>query len=132
MDRASVYQFLLPELRSFPTDAARRTALEAATSTRNWHGAIALPAVVGMLVLVPVGALLLSLGPSRLVWTMPVLIPVCACTAGALAYRARVRRSLRDMLAKSALCCKCGYNLTGNVSGGCPECGKEVPPPEKE
>ncbi|MCO6438197.1 MAG: hypothetical protein J5J06_13975 [Phycisphaerae bacterium] len=22
--------------------------------------------------------------------------------------------------------CKCGYNLTGNVSGRCPECGREV------
>jgi hypothetical protein len=25
-------------------------------------------------------------------------------------------------------CQKCGYNLTGNVSGVCPECGQEVPP----
>jgi len=25
-------------------------------------------------------------------------------------------------------CQKCGYNLTGNVSGKCPECGLDVPP----
>ncbi len=25
-------------------------------------------------------------------------------------------------------CRKCGYNLTGNVSGICPECGKRVTP----
>jgi len=25
-------------------------------------------------------------------------------------------------------CSKCGYNLTGNVSGRCPECGKETEP----
>jgi hypothetical protein len=24
-------------------------------------------------------------------------------------------------------CAKCGYNLTGNVSGRCPECGTVVP-----
>jgi hypothetical protein len=27
-------------------------------------------------------------------------------------------------------CQKCGYNLTGNVSGRCPECGEAVRPPE--
>ncbi len=26
-------------------------------------------------------------------------------------------------------CCKCGYDLTGNVSGVCPECGTEIEPP---
>ena len=27
---------------------------------------------------------------------------------------------------KKGLCLKCGYNLTGNVSGVCPECGEKV------
>lgn len=27
---------------------------------------------------------------------------------------------------KEGCCSKCGYNLTGNVSGRCPECGAEV------
>ena len=27
-------------------------------------------------------------------------------------------------------CCPCGYNLTGNVSGRCPECGRLVPAAE--
>ena len=30
---------------------------------------------------------------------------------------------------KLGLCLKCGYDLTGNVSGVCPECGTEVPQP---
>ncbi len=134
MDRASIYQLLLPELRSFPTDAARRTALEAATSTRNWHGAIALPTVVvvGMIVLISVVFSLLPFWSNWPLWTIPVVAPICAGTVGALAYRARLRRSLRDMLAKLAPFCKCGYNLTGNVSGRCPECGKDVPSPAKE
>ena len=27
---------------------------------------------------------------------------------------------------RKGLCLKCGYDLTGNVSGVCPECGKAV------
>ncbi len=30
----------------------------------------------------------------------------------------------------SGLCKKCGYNLTGNVSGVCPECGIKIEPTE--
>jgi len=30
-------------------------------------------------------------------------------------------------LHRRGLCVKCGYNLTGNVSGVCPECGGKVP-----
>jgi uncharacterized RDD family membrane protein YckC/predicted RNA-binding Zn-ribbon protein involved in translation (DUF1610 family) len=28
---------------------------------------------------------------------------------------------------RGVLCTNCGYNLTGNVSGRCPECGKDIP-----
>ncbi|MDO8630091.1 MAG: hypothetical protein Q7R41_06315 [Phycisphaerales bacterium] len=35
-----------------------------------------------------------------------------------------VERALNPML-----CRACGYDLTGNVSGRCPECGAEVPEP---
>jgi len=28
---------------------------------------------------------------------------------------------------RGILCTSCGYDLTGNVSGRCPECGKEIP-----
>jgi hypothetical protein len=31
---------------------------------------------------------------------------------------------------RKGLCLKCGYDLTGNVSGVCPECGAEVPSPD--
>ncbi|HVP12092.1 MAG TPA: hypothetical protein VMV94_13005, partial [Phycisphaerae bacterium] len=28
---------------------------------------------------------------------------------------------------RGILCTNCGYNLTGNVSGRCPECGRAIP-----
>jgi hypothetical protein len=28
---------------------------------------------------------------------------------------------------RSGMHCGCGYNLTGNVSGRCPECGASIP-----
>jgi hypothetical protein len=54
--------------------------------------------------------LLLGYGSSLLLAAWPVLAFIC----GPL--RRRRRR-------KKGLCVRCGYNLTGNVSGTCPECG---------
>ena len=57
---------------------------------------------------------------------IPFLIP--------LALRVRRTRRLRRRR-KLGLCLACGYNLTGNVSGVCPECGTKIldahntPPP---
>lgn len=34
--------------------------------------------------------------------------------------------SARHRLTKDKSCDSCGYNLTGNVSGVCPECGKRI------
>ena len=41
--------------------------------------------------------------------------------------RGPVRRNRRR---KRGLCVQCGYNLTGNVSGRCPECGMQIDAPE--
>lgn len=60
-------------------------------------------------------------------------IMMVTCFAIALAllgrqYRNRTRRELRRILAGRGvpICVPCGYNLTGNVSGRCPECGTIV------
>ncbi len=42
------------------------------------------------------------------------------------AERARRRGSLADRRIREGRCPFCDYNLTGNVSGTCPECGKRV------
>jgi hypothetical protein len=52
--------------------------------------------------------------------TLFAAYPTLACIGWALRGYRRRRRGL---------CVKCGYNLTGNVSGVCPECGAEVKRP---
>ncbi len=56
-------------------------------------------------------------------WT--VLLIVAAYPALAF-IRGPLRRHRRR---KRGLCLKCGYNLTGNTSGICPECGTKIDPP---
>ena len=49
---------------------------------------------------------------------------VLFCTYPTIAFiRGPYRRYRRR---KKGLCLKCGYNLTGNVSGVCPECGERI------
>lgn len=58
---------------------------------------------------------------------------IIICTVGVsppllifLVYRGVLRRACWAILAARGepICTACGYNLTGNVSGVCPECGK--------
>jgi hypothetical protein len=56
------------------------------------------------------------------VWSFPaVLGSLWLC-------RRSLRRSAREHLNASGmrLCMDCGYNLAGNVSGVCPECGERI------
>ena len=51
----------------------------------------------------------------------PVLL-----AAGLYWWREPGRRGCDWVMLKDGLCVTCGYNLTGNVSGRCPECGQPV------
>ena len=63
-------------------------------------------------------------GESRWV-TIPLwLVPILAATPAAARGVAAVRRRLRPKPLNP--CRHCGYDLTGNVSGVCPECGKAI------
>jgi hypothetical protein len=50
---------------------------------------------------------------------------VVAAEAVGFWYLGRERR-LSEHRKAQGLCLKCGYNLTGNVSGVCPECGESI------
>jgi hypothetical protein len=56
-------------------------------------------------------------------WLIALLTAVVPALWLRIAYqRARVRQQMRH-----GHCLTCGYDLTGNVSGRCPECGTAVP-----
>jgi len=54
-------------------------------------------------------------------FTMPLwLIVIAFCVLGAMMMAAATRRR------PPGCCVQCGYDLTGNESGRCPECGRDV------
>jgi hypothetical protein len=58
---------------------------------------------------------------------MPFWFLVCVTATASVPSVNCCRRYLRKRrCVKQGLCVKCGYNLTGNVSGVCPECGEKV------
>jgi hypothetical protein len=89
----------------------------------------------GMMMLAPVPAWLTfgtELGPLAL----PILISAAGFVflAPFVVVRRRITRGIRIVLVQRGIpmCIPCGYDLTGNTSGICPECGSRIPesPPE--
>lgn len=62
-------------------------------------------------------------GPTS--WRMAASIPLWIVLVLCVAAFALARRSSGRVVGQ---CSKCDYDLTGNVSGVCPECGTPVPP----
>lgn len=67
-----------------------------------------------------------AMGKSRY---LSMIIPFWMLVVGCSSYpfTALVRASIRRHRHRRGRVCKCGYNLTGNISGICPECGTPVP-----
>lgn len=61
-------------------------------------------------------------------WLLPLVVAALACYVIIWLMRWRITRNLREELNRRSLptCMNCGYNLTGNTSGTCPECGKRT------
>jgi len=57
---------------------------------------------------------------------LPLLVVLIASgtTAAILVLSDSLRKARK--IADRAPRCPCGYNLTGNISGTCPECGKQT------
>jgi hypothetical protein len=55
-------------------------------------------------------------------------IPMWAVALLPLTAGVMIRWLLRDAAAPRSHCVNCGYDLAGNTSGVCPECGTSVPP----
>ena len=71
-----------------------------------------------------------NLLPYRLLtYTLDALSYALACGVSLGVYGplfTRLRAAKENRRRKKGLCIKCGYDLTGNVSGICPECGEKI------
>jgi len=78
------------------------------------------------------GAISTSLGVVRYSWYRDYIVSIRLWPLVGLlaAYPAitLIRGRFRSRPSPKSLCVKCGYNLTGNVSGVCPECGTRLAP----
>jgi hypothetical protein len=52
--------------------------------------------------------------------------PALLALAAAGLARLLQRRTIRRQRLRAGLCVECAYNLTGNTSGVCPECGSRI------
>ena len=124
-----------PELDHFESRQAGHDALRRAkwaTIWRSWpvllyYCFILAIAAVGPFVLPFLGVPLLWRSRTRLGLLVFVIVSVSHV---AVLSRHRIRRNLRQQLAVRGqpICVPCGYDLTGNESGVCPECGTATSP----
>lgn len=126
---------LVPEIER-ATDRRLRRTLRVMAMRRMWMTA-PFGFLLGLMLAIP--SLILAIYIDDLfyayrmiseVWIYAVvffLCCVCAQTVIAMLLRRHARRAVRVALSAhgASTCLVCGYDLRGNVSGRCPECGTE-------
>lgn len=125
----SLSETILPELLLFePGPERRRMFQEAVYGPRTLTTAFL--CVIGATGLFIMWDKLVASVPSN--WSLVMIFMLNLIGFGfAMWYTRRdIRRRLRIQLVKKGIpiCIPCGYNLTGNESGKCPECGTEIKP----
>ncbi len=102
-------------------------------SIGDWFSAIVSFGLVWLLLLVLSPFVLQLFGvnplaPSAIACT--TLFPPVVATGNVVVFlkgqKRKRERAERERLTAAGLFCACGYNLTGNVSGVCPECGETL------
>jgi hypothetical protein len=116
-----------PELARFENDTDRANAqflagTDAQFTTTGWLIFVATmlaPCLLGYL------AIRLHVDPNY-IYPIGLLFLITTAIACGWLTRSHIRRYLRGELLRRGIpiCINCAYDLTGNVSGRCPECGK--------
>ena len=119
---------LFPELARFDNRGQKVEAWDNAIRGmyRRWRFWVVLAAIAVVYVIVIV-EIVDRLGPALIRWSW-VLSFIPFLIAASL-FRRSIQASLRRQLLAMGkpICLKCGYDLTGNTSGICPECGELTP-----
>jgi len=128
-------EWLIPELRRVPDEEQRRIMFKQTLIVAMGDWAM----IAGLLIPILAPALrwmesyakrLGTVGyfPTGLIVVTGILI--AWTSLGILVQRSTVRRDVRKLLHSDgiAICVPCGYDLTGNSSGKCPECGVAIAP----
>ena len=123
----SLGERILPELALIESGSERGRMLQQAVQNPRTAVTAFLSVVVATGLFVLWDKLVASVPPK---WGLLVVFLLYIAIFGAAVWFARqdIRRRLRAQLASKGIpiCIPCGYNLTGNVSGVCPECGKRI------
>ena len=123
----SLSERILPELLLYEPGPERQRILQQAVNGPRTHVA-ALLCVVGATGMFVLWDKLVESIPSD--WSLYPLFMLNLIGFGFAIWFTRrdIRRRLREQLVKKGIpvCITCGYNLTGNESGVCPECGTEI------
>jgi hypothetical protein len=133
---------LLPELKRFRTEEERwevcEQASEQAGGDRHGFAAFLLAVMIGFIPQWSPYVLPQLTIQSWIERVGNVWFGIAGVTIAGLIYTPRgiasMRQSLWKQLADKGIpcCIHCGYDLTGNESGKCPECGKPIGEPRQE
>jgi len=120
----SLSETILPELLLIEPGPERRRMLQEAINGPRTRTTTFL-CVIGTTSLFIMWDNLVASVPSK--WSLVLIFMLYLIGAGLAFWLTRrdIRRRLRTQLTKKGIpiCIPCGYNLTGNESGTCPECG---------
>ena len=121
---------ILPELTLIDPGSQRVRMLQRAVNNPRTGVTAFLSVILATALFVLWDKLVASVSPG---WGLLMMLLLYIIIFGAVLWfmRQDIRRRLRAQLAANGIpiCVPCGYNLTGNESGVCPECGTKIESP---
>ena len=127
-----IFSNQFPELERLPTKKARRRAMSIAMAELSMRCPywVAIPgiAAVSLVIHFSVPRLGISMAWQVVVWGLIVAATVMSCWVLFLSFKKTIQRTLWRILVQEGIpcCTSCGYDLTANTSGICPECGAKI------
>ncbi len=141
--RDGFQDWLLPELKAFRSQKDRNRAFGKCSTLFSKEGWLFWILLVGGAsiwaviwrhsIALPLAEYLILAGVPKLIGVMILVLSVMLVTFGIVVAvfcreASAIRKRLRKLMAEEEIfpCISCYYNLKGNVSGVCPECGEKI------